>query len=44
VFNNEWEAISKLTKSQIINSELPHQRIIHNKGWGVSLGRAISGN
>ncbi|ETJ47866.1 hypothetical protein [Pseudoalteromonas agarivorans] len=44
VFNSEWEAISKLTKSQIINSELPHQRIIHNKRWGVSVGRAISGN
>jgi len=44
VFNSEWEAISKLTKSQIINSDLPHQRIIHNKRWGVSVGRAISGN
>lgn len=44
VFNNEWEAISKLTKSQIINSELPHQRIIHNKGWGGFVSRAISKN
>ncbi|MEZ8224938.1 hypothetical protein AB6C43_12950 [Vibrio splendidus] len=43
VFNSEWEAISQLTKSQIINSDLPHQRIIHNKRWGVSIGRAISG-
>lgn len=44
VFNSEWEVISKLTKSQIINSELPHQRIIHNKKWAASVGRAISGN
>lgn len=44
VFNSEWEAISKLTKSQIINSDLPHQRIIHNKRWGVSVSRAISGD
>jgi hypothetical protein len=44
VFNSEWEAISQLTKSQIINSDLPHQRVIHNKRWGVSVGRAISGN
>jgi hypothetical protein len=43
VFNSEWEAISQLTKSQIINSDLPHQRVIHNKRWGVSVGRAISG-
>ncbi|WP_210441688.1 hypothetical protein [Vibrio crassostreae] len=44
VFNSEWEAISQLTKSQIINSDLPHQRIIHNKRWRVSVGHAISGN
>lgn len=43
VFNSEWEAISKLTKSQIINSDLSHERIIHNKKWNVSVGRAISG-
>ncbi|MBA6349490.1 hypothetical protein [Colwellia sp. BRX8-9] len=44
VFNSEWETISKLTKSQIINSDLPHNRIIHNKKWNFSVGRAISGN
>ncbi|WP_318453187.1 hypothetical protein [Photobacterium leiognathi] len=44
VFNSEWEAISQLTKSQIINSDLPHQRIIHNKSWRLSINRAISGN
>lgn len=44
VFSSEWEAISQLTKSQIINSDLPHQRIIHNKRWNLSVGHAISGN
>lgn len=44
VFNSEWEAISKLTKSQIISSDLPHNRIIHNKKWNFSVGHAISGN
>ena len=43
VFNSEWEKISQLTKSQIINSDLPHDRIIHNKQWNLSVGRAISG-
>lgn len=43
VFNSDWEAISQLTKSQIINSELPHQRIIHNRKWNMAVGQAISG-
>ena len=43
VFNSEWEKISKLTKSQIIKSDLPHSRIIHNNKWRMSVGYAISG-
>lgn len=43
VFNSDWEALSQLSKSQIINSELPHSRIIHNGKWSVEVGRAISG-
>ncbi|MEH6798167.1 MAG: hypothetical protein V7681_02560 [Halopseudomonas sabulinigri] len=43
VFNSEWESLSQLSKSQIINSELPHSRIIHNGKWDVEVGRAISG-
>ena len=42
VFNSEWEELSKLTKNQIINSDLPHQRIIHNRAWALSINRAIS--
>ncbi len=43
VFNSDWEALSQLSKSQIINSDLPHSRIIHNGKWSVEVGRAISG-
>lgn len=42
VFNSEWEEISKLTKNQIINSDLPHQRIIHNRAWALSINHAIA--
>ncbi len=41
VFNSDWESLSQLTKSQIINSNLPHSRIIHNSKWGSAVGRAI---
>lgn len=41
IFNSEWESLSQLTKSEIINSTIPHQRIIHNGKWSVSVGRAI---
>jgi hypothetical protein len=44
IFNSEWESISKLSKSQIINSDLPHNRIVHNKKWNSAIGLAISGN
>lgn len=41
IFNSNWEALSKLTKSEIINSTIPHKRIIHNGKWSVEVGRAI---
>lgn len=41
IFNSEWEKLSQLTKSEIINSTIPHERIIHNGKWSVSVGRAI---
>lgn len=43
VFEDDWESISSLTKNEIINSNLTHQRIIHNKKWAASVGRAIDG-
>lgn len=41
IFNSNWEALSQLTKSEIINSAIPHKRIIHNGKWSVEVGRAI---
>ncbi|MDD1606697.1 MAG: hypothetical protein LUP96_08400, partial [Methylococcaceae bacterium] len=43
VFNSDWEELSQLTKSEIINSNLPHERIIHNEKWKVTIGRTIDG-
>ncbi len=43
IFNSDWESLSQLSKNDIINSNLPHTRIIHNKKWGYSVGRAIDG-
>lgn len=41
IFNSNWEALSQLTKSEIINSTIPHKRIIHNEKWSIEVGRAI---
>lgn len=41
IFNSDWEALSQLTKSEIISSTIPHKRIIHNGKWSVEVGRAI---
>lgn len=43
VFNSHWEDLSQLSKSEIINSNIPHSRIIHNGKWKMSVGRAIDG-
>ena len=43
VFNSDWESLSKLTKSEIINSNISHTRIIHNKKWSASIGKVIDG-
>lgn len=37
VFGDDWERLSKLTKNQIINGEIDHQRIIHDKKWNRSI-------
>jgi hypothetical protein len=44
IFNSNWEALSQLTKSEIINGAVPHKRIIHNGKWSVEVGRAIEQN
>lgn len=42
VFRSDWEALSQLTKNEIINSNIPHQRIIHNNRWATTLGQTIT--
>lgn len=33
IFENNWEALSKLTKAEIINGNLHKYRLIHGSGW-----------
>ncbi|HHG0423599.1 TPA: hypothetical protein ACPTCW_000161 [Yersinia enterocolitica] len=42
VFHDNWEELSKLTKNEIINSDIPHKRIIHDKKWKRAIGIVIS--
>lgn len=41
VFKQDWEELSQLTKNEIINGELPHTRIIHDRRWLQNVGKAI---
>lgn len=33
IFGDDWEALSKLTKNEIINGSTDFKRIIHNESW-----------
>ncbi|WP_419813425.1 hypothetical protein [Bacterioplanoides sp.] len=37
VFKDDWEMLSKLTKSQLINGEANFERIIHNSSWDMRM-------
>jgi len=41
-FGNEWEKLSKLTKSDIINGVQEHIRIIHGAKWFYQVKRLLS--
>lgn len=41
VFQSDWETLSQLTKNEIINGNVPHQRIIHSRRWRGQLLSAI---
>jgi len=41
VLGDNWEAVSRLTKSEIINGGLALERIIHSKGWVANLASAL---
>ncbi|KHT38041.1 hypothetical protein [Vibrio sinaloensis] len=42
VFGDNWEELSLLTKNEIINGELDHERIIHDDNWDRQLNRILS--
>ncbi|RJT16259.1 hypothetical protein [Rahnella inusitata] len=42
IFHEQWEPLSKLTKNEIINSDIEHIRIIHDKKWKQAVGIAIT--
>lgn len=42
IFGDEWEALSSLTKDQIINGDIPHKRYIHDKTWYVSIRKLMA--
>jgi hypothetical protein len=41
VFGNDWEALSKLTKSEIINGDLAIDRIIHDSNWYYNIRKTL---
>ncbi len=43
IFKKDWEGLSQLTKNEIINGKIPHQRIIHDRKWSSKL-RSIMTN
>lgn len=42
VFGDDWETLSKLTKKQIINGEIQHQRIVHDRAWKISIRQVLA--
>jgi hypothetical protein len=41
VFDDDWEALSKLTKAEILEGKLLKERVIHRKGWRAAVERLI---
>jgi len=41
IFESDWESLSQMTKNEIINGDVNHQRVIHNKRWAMNVGQAI---
>jgi len=42
VFNENWEALSKLTKAEILSEQLQKDRIIHLRGWHDRISALLS--
>jgi len=43
IFGDNWDQLSKLTKNQIINGEVDHQRIVHDKKWSRTISSVLTG-
>lgn len=43
VFTENWEVFSQLTKSEIINDDIAHARLVHDNKWAQSLREVLSG-
>lgn len=41
IFRNEWEAVSQLTKREILQEQLQEARIIHTSRWALEVSEAI---
>ena len=41
VFEEKWEALSQMTKAQILNENLQKERIIHQKGWHARIRQLV---
>jgi len=42
VFDDNWENLSKLTKSEILDEHLQQHRIIHRKGWHSNIRQLLA--
>lgn len=43
VLENDWEAISQLSKAEILSQELHKERIIHSKNWQENYDKIMEG-
>lgn len=42
IFGNDWEALSRMTKAEIINNELHQERIFHNSNWEQRINQILN--
>ena len=42
ILKNDWESISQLSKSEILNNDLHEARAIHNKQWYQSIAKLLA--
>lgn len=42
VLGENWEAISQMTKAEIVNNDLAEARIVHGRGWQEAVQRIVA--